>query len=83
MAFAKLWGPDEDQILAVLDVDSEQEPNITIYFDANHPDFGVCNYKIKFKDSDSGIMSAQKAFNELTEDVARKSVEKIRKSIIE
>ena len=75
MAFAKLYGDGDDQILVKLDecLDGGQ-PEVRFYFQP--PELGVCSLAIKFEDSDAGWDEAETAFAAVTQESAREVVNK-------
>lgn len=72
MSFAKLYGPDEDQILVMLSNDEERAPEVRVYFQPK--DLGLCSTALKFPDTDSGWDKAEAAFAEMNEEKARRMV---------
>ncbi len=73
MAFAKLYGDDDGQVLVKLGA-SDTGPEIRFYFQP--PDLGVCSVAVGFKDTDEGWDKAEAVFAATTEEGARKVVEK-------
>ncbi|WP_051560191.1 hypothetical protein [Marinobacterium jannaschii] len=65
MAFAKVFENTEfGQLLVKIDSD-EGFPEVRVYFEP--PNLGVCSVAMKFKDTDSGWDSAEKAFEDIDE----------------
>ena len=78
--FAKLFGPDDDQILVMLDEDDEGQPEVAFIYRPNKtdnaPDFiRQCKCAITFEDSDAGRATAQQTPDNTTEEKARAIVE--------
>lgn len=73
MAFAKLYGDDDKQVLVKLDA-ADDGPEIRFYFQP--PDLGVCSVAVGFPDSDEGWDKAEAVFDATTEEGARRVVEK-------
>ena len=69
--FAKLFGPDENQILVVFETNDEGRP--TIYVTTEH-DGMLVKVAPSWEDSDSGWDKAEKAFAEMDEAKARQFV---------
>ena len=63
--FAKLFGTDANQVLAVLDVDEDDAPEIRLYI--KPPGLGLCHVGLKYKTE----KAAEKAFSEMAEEHAR------------
>jgi hypothetical protein len=74
MAFAKLWGENDKQILLKID-SGDEGPELRVFFEP--PGLGVCSCAINFEDSDEGWSAAEKAFGDFTEEAARKIAEEI------
>lgn len=72
MAFAKLFGTDDDQILVMLDESDEETPEISLHFKPEG--YGVCKIGSSFKDTEEGRQQAQAAFDAIDESIARKMV---------
>lgn len=64
------------QILVMNDTVDDGRPVLKIMFNLGG-DYGVCSIDAIFKDSDSGIESADKAFNAMTEEKAYAAVSKV------
>jgi hypothetical protein len=71
MAFAKLYGNDENQVLVKLGA-ADDGPEIQFYFQP--PGLGVCMLAIGFPASAEGWEAAETAFASTTEDRARRVV---------
>ena len=74
MAFAKLYGDGDDQILVKIDESDDGAPEVRFYFQPL--ELGVCSLAIKFDDSDDGWDKAETAFAAVTEDTAQEVVNK-------
>lgn len=74
MAFAKLYGEGDDQILVKLDNDQYDAPELRFY--CQPPDFGVCSFSINFEGSEAGWDKAEAAFEKVTEESAREAIRK-------
>ncbi len=79
MAFAKLYGEGDNQVLVKLD-EGEEGPEVRYYFQP--PDLGVCSVAAVFPDTDEGWDRAQAAFDRTTEEIARRVVEEQNSQII-
>lgn len=71
--FAKLFGPDDDQVLVTLDSDDKtNKPTIKVSFvPKDIPQAGVCALRITFPDSPNGWKQAEQTLEEITEETAR------------
>jgi hypothetical protein len=68
--FAKLFGPETDQVLVKLDAAPDSgAPEIRIYFQP--PGLGVCSFALGFDDTEDGWDKAEAAFQKMDEDEAR------------
>lgn len=70
--FAKLFGPDDNQVLVLLDADKQGHPALVVHFQA--PGAGVCRVVLSYEDSARGWELAEKAFSEIDEADARRAV---------
>ena len=77
MAFAKLFGVADEQILVKLDETEDGKPEIRVYF--KPPDSGVCSVASVFSDSDDGRKSAKLVFAKIDEASAREMIESVMK----
>jgi nitrate reductase NapAB chaperone NapD len=68
MDFAKIFNTEKGQILAVMDTNDNGDPAITV--SASPSGLGVCSSALVFHDSDEGYEQQEKAFSDMTEDVA-------------
>lgn len=65
--FAKIFGPDEDQILVKIDTGKNQTPEVRVYFEPKG--MGVCSFAYEWEDdSDESWELAEKCFNFLKEE---------------
>lgn len=72
--FAKLFGPDNDQVLVKLDAhDRTGVPEIRIFFEP--PGLGVCSFAVSYEDSEQGWNLAEQAFKRMDEVEARRGIE--------
>ena len=80
--FAKLFERDSKQVLVKLDADNEKcFPEVRFYFEPEG--FGVCSVAVGYKDdSDKSWDSAEKFFNEVTEEKAMEFADKNIEEII-
>jgi hypothetical protein len=74
--FAKLFGPDDDQVLVTLDSDDKtKKPTIRISFvPKDIPQAGICSSGLSFSDSPEGWERAEQILEEITEESARSVV---------
>ena len=74
--FAKLFGPNDDQVLVTLDSDDKtNKPTIKISFvPKDIPQAGICALRISFSDSPKGWKRAEKILEKITEERARSIV---------
>ena len=74
--FAKLFGPDDDQVLVTLDSDDEtNKPTIKVSFvPKDIPQAGICALRITFSDSPKGWKVAEQTLENITEESARSIV---------
>ena len=71
--FAKLFGPEDDQVLVKLDSDLDTgAPEIRIHFQP--PGLGVCSFALGFHDTEDGWAKAEAAFKAMDEAEARRGV---------
>ena len=71
--FAKLFGPEDDQVLVKLDgAPDTGAPEIRIYFQP--PGLGVCSFALGFHDREAGWDKAEAVFKEMDEAEARRGV---------
>ena len=78
--FAKLFGPDADQVLVKIDSGDDGTPEIRFYCEPEG--FGICSAAISFKDdSDKSWKSAEGLFASIDEAKAKTMGEKIRAEI--
>lgn len=66
--FAKVFDTAKGQIVAMLDCDEDDFPEIRFY--AQPAGLGICQAAIKWDDSDEGEAKAQHTFDSLTEEDA-------------
>jgi len=67
--FAKLYETEQHgQILVVIDTNDDGSPSVTISVEPEG--MGVCSLGPSWKDTDVGWSSAEKLFNDMTEDMA-------------
>lgn len=71
--FAKLFGPDDDQVLVTLDSDDKtNRPIIEVSFvPKDILQAGICVLRISFSDSPNGWKQAKQTLEEITEETAR------------
>lgn len=81
--FAKLFGPNDDQVLVTLDSDVEtKKPTIKISFvPKDIPQAGVCVLRITFPDSPNGWKLAEQTLEAITEEAARSAVAVVMKDV--
>ena len=82
--FAKLYGNDDDQILVMLQENAENGgvPELRFFFEPEG--LGVCSVASIFEDGCStSWVKAQKAFDNMTEEKARKIIDTVKPSIIQ
>ena len=74
--FAKLFGPNDDQVLVTLDSDDKtNKPTIKVSFvPKDIPQAGVCALVISFSDSPNGLKHAEQTLEAITEETARSFV---------
>ena len=74
--FAKLFGPNDDQVLVTLDSDDKtNKPTIKVSFvPKDIPQAGICALVISFSDSPKGWKLAEQTLEEITEETARSFV---------
>ena len=74
--FAKLFGPNDDQVLVTLDSDDKtNKPTIKVSFvPKDIPQAGICALVISFSDSPNGLKHAEQTLEEITEETARSFV---------
>lgn len=70
--FAKLFGPDHDQVLVKLDSNDDGAPEIRLYFEA--PDLGVFQVALNYQDTADGWATAEASFAKMDEAEARRGV---------
>ena len=81
--FAKLYGNDDDQILVMLQENAESSVSELRFF-FEQEGLGLCSVAIIFEDCCStSWANAQKAFDNMTEEKARKIINKVNLSIIQ
>lgn len=79
MAFAKLYGNDDNQVLVKLD-QGEDGPEVRFYF---KPDgLGVCSVASEFEDTDEGWDAAESAFEKVNEEMAISTVGKMKAEFV-
>lgn len=71
MAFAKLFGSDDNQVLVMID-SGDDGPEVRLSFKPQ--EMGVCSFAARYDDTDEGWDSAEAFFDSVTEEVARKIV---------
>lgn len=74
MAFAKLYGEGDGQILVKVDSGENGDPEVRFYFQPE--DLGVCSFSMHFEDSDDGRDAAEAAFGRVTHESARELINK-------
>lgn len=73
MSFAKLYGPDNDQVLVTIDVGAaDNRPEVRVHFQPEG--LGVCSTALQFPDTDDGWNKADAAFAAMDEEKARKMI---------
>lgn len=74
--FAKLFGPNDDQVLVTLDSDDKtNKPTIKVSFvPKDIPQSGICALTISFSDSPKGWKHAEQTLEAITEETARSFV---------
>lgn len=72
MAFAKLWGTGNGQVLVKIDTGPEGAPEVRFF--CQPPGLGVCSFAIGFEDSDDGWDKAEAAFESMNEERGRQIV---------
>ena len=74
--FAKLFGPNDDQVLVTLDTDDKtNKPTIKVSFvPKDIPQAGICALGLSFSDSPEGWKLAEQTLEEITEESARSIV---------
>lgn len=75
MAFAKLFGSDDSQVLVMLGKGDDDCPELSVLFKPEG--FGVCKLCYGFEDSDDGWDKAEAAFEEIDEAKARVAVDAV------
>jgi hypothetical protein len=70
--FAKLYGKDDDQILILAQTDKDDCPEVRVFFQP--PGLGVSSLAIALEDTDNGWNAAEKLFQEMDEEKARKMI---------
>lgn len=74
--FCKLFETEEyGQILVKLDMNTEDSPEVRIYFQPE--DLGVCSVALTHDDNDEGWERAEKSFNSVDEEKAKTIVGKL------
>lgn len=81
--FAKLYGPDDDQILVTLVETDDGEPALSIEFDTGVEGLGRVVIASTYTDNETGTKTAEDAFAAITEEEARRMTEHFRKEIQE
>lgn len=81
--FAKLFGPNDDQVLVTLDSDDKtKKPTIRISFvPKDIPQAGICSSGLSFSDSPKGWKQAEQILEEITEESARSIVAAVMKDV--
>lgn len=81
--FAKLFGPNDDQVLVTLDSDDKtNKPTIKVSFvPKDIPQAGVCALRITFLDIPSGWKQAEQTLEAITEETARSVVAIVMKDV--
>lgn len=81
--FAKLFGPNDDQVLVTLDSDDKtKKPIIKVSFvPKDIPQAGVCALRITFPDSPNGWKQAEQILEAITEETARSVVAIVMKDV--
>lgn len=73
--FAKLYGPEDDQVLVLLQ-SGDEGPEVRVFFEPEG--LGVCSAAIGWKDdSDKSWDLAEKTLSEMTEERAREFVDRV------
>ena len=73
--FAKVFDTAKGQIVAMLDCDEDDQPEIRFY--AKPAGFGICQTAIAWENHDKGEERAQKVFDDLTEEHAIAATERL------
>lgn len=73
MAFAKLFGSDDNQVLVMID-SGDDGPEVRFSFKPQ--EMGVCSFAARYDDTDEGWDSAEAFFDSVTEEAARNIVAK-------
>lgn len=81
--FAKLFGPNDDQVLVTLDSDDKtNKPTIKVSFvPKDIPQAGICALRITFLDIPSGWKQAEQTLEKITEEIARSVVAVVMKDV--
>jgi hypothetical protein len=69
MAFAKLFGEGDDQVV-VIRQEGDEGPEIVVYMQGPDP-FGVCSSTFRYEDDDEGRATADQKFEGYDEENAR------------
>lgn len=76
--FAKIFGPDTNQVLVMRDTDDDCEV-IRVFFQPSNPDFGLCHATRRFGRTDAAAMQADCIFDAMDEAAAEKIIADARK----
>lgn len=79
MAFAKLFGSGDNQVLVKID-SNDNGPEVRFYTEP--PGMGVCSFAAGFSDSDEGWDRAEALFDSVTEEKARDFIKKALDSML-
>ncbi|WFP51403.1 hypothetical protein PL263_05080 [Methylomonas sp. EFPC3] len=77
--FAKLFGPDDDQVLVKLD-EGENGPEVRFFCEP--PGLGVCSIAVQFTESDSAWNKAKAYFNDIDETKAIGTARRFKRELI-
>jgi hypothetical protein len=70
--FAKVYGHGDAQIIVLLDEDERGNPELRL--GCRPPNLGVCWMKLAFRSNEKGYELADQAFEDMTEERARKAL---------
>lgn len=74
-SFAKLFGPEGDQILVLREQNERSgKPEVRVYFQPANPNLSLCHKAATFSDSEAGELQANLVFSQMTEEAARKFI---------
>lgn len=72
--FAKLYGPDDDQVLVTF---QESDDGPEVRFCCQPEGLGVCSFAVQYEDTESGWDKAEHYFGMVNEDEARRAQRKV------